>query len=81
MFEIICSYLLIVLLRAKIIEEDVKESLISFLGKHGRINYLRPIYTAFFKRDKETALTTFEKYRNFYHPTFVKYIELLLKTL
>ena len=79
--EVTCSYLLIVLLRGKTIEDDVKESLIDFLGKHGRINYVRPIYTAFFKRDKETALATFEKYRNFYHPTIVKYIELLLKTL
>ena len=79
--EVSCSYLLIVLLRGRTIEDDVMESLIAFLGKHGRINYVRPIYTAFFKRDKETALATFEKYRNFYHPTIVKYIELLLKTL
>ena len=79
--EVNCLYFLIVLLRGKTIEEDVKNALIAFLGKHGRINYVRPIYTAFFKRDKATALATFEKYRDFYHPTIVKYIELLLKTL
>ena len=79
--EVSNAYFLIVLLHGKTIEEDVKESLISFLGKHGRINYVRPIYTAFLKRDKETAIATFEKYRNFYHPSIVKAIELLLKTL
>ena len=79
--EINTAYFLIVLLHGKNIEDNVKESLISFLGKHGRINYIRPLYTAFIQRDKETAMATFEKYRNFYHPTIVKLIELLLKTL
>ena len=79
--EVSCSFFMIVLLHAKTIEDDVKNALIDFLGKHGRINYVRPLYTAFFKRDKETAMETFEKYRNFYHPTIVKVIELLLKTL
>ena len=79
--EVSCSFFMIVLLHAKTIENDVKNALITFLGKHGRINYVRPLYTAFFKRDKETAMATFEKYRNFYHPTIVKLIELLLKTL
>ena len=79
--EVSFSYFMVVLLHAKIIEEDVKNAIIDFLGKHGRINYVRPIYTEFFKRDKETALATFEKYRSFYHPTIVQYIELLLKTL
>ena len=79
--EINCLYFLIVLLHGKTIEDDVKNALITFLGKHGRINYVRPIYTEFFKRDKATALATFEKYRDFYHPMIVKYIELLLKTL
>ena len=79
--EVSFTYFMIILLHARIIEEDVKKSLIDFLGKHGRINYVRPLYTEFFKRDKETALSTFEKYKTFYHPTIVKYIELLLKTL
>ena len=79
--EVSCSYFLIVLLHGKIIENDVLNALIDFLGKHGRINYLRTIYTAFIKRDRETALTTFQKYRNFYHPSIVKYIELLFETL
>jgi leukotriene-A4 hydrolase len=79
--EVNCLYFLIVLFHGKTIEEDVKNALITFLGKHGRINYVRPLYTAFFKRDKETAMETFLKYKSFYHPTIVKLIELLLKTL
>ena len=79
--EVTCSYLLIVLQHGKIIEDNVKESLDSFLGKHGRINYIRPIYSAYIKRDREAAKTTFEKYRNFYHPSMVKTIKYLLKTL
>ena len=79
--EVSCSYFLIVLLHGKTIENDVLNALTDFLGKHGRINYLRPIYTAFIKRDKQTAFNIFQKYRNFYHPSIVKYIELLLKTL
>ena len=79
--EVSCLYFLIVLLHGKTIEEDVKNSLVTFLGKHGRINYLRPLYTAFFKRDKESAIATFEMYRNFYHSMIVRYIELIFKTL
>ena len=79
--EVNCLYFLIVLIHGKTIEEDVKNALITFLGKHGRINYVRPIYTEFIRRDRETAKATFEKYRNFYHPTIVRYIEFLLKTI
>ena len=79
--EVNCLFFLIVLVHGKTIEEDVKDALVTFLGKHGRINYVRPIYTAWIKRDKPAAKATFEKYRNFYHPTIVKYIERLLKTI
>ena len=41
--EVTCSYLLIVLQHGKTIEDNVKEALDSFLGKHGRINYIRSI--------------------------------------
>ena len=79
--EINCLYFLIVLIRGKTIEENVKNALVSFLGKHGRINYIRPIYTELIKRDKQLAVSTFEKYRNFYHPDMVKLIERLIKTI
>ena len=74
-------YYTIVLANAKIFEEKIKQDLIEFLGITGRINYLKILYPAFYKRDKEAALQTFEKYRNFYHPMVVKYIELEFKKL
>ena len=72
---ITCSYLLIVLQHGKSLEDNIKEVLDSFLGKHGRINYVRPIYSAYIKRDRESAKATFEKYRDFYHPSIVQTIE------
>ena len=71
----------ILLNKRNILENDLKEELIEFLGTTGRINYLRDLYPAFYKKDKNAALETFEKYRNIYHPMVVKYIELALKNL
>ena len=71
----------ILLNKRSILENDLKEELIEFLGTTGRINYLRDLYPAFYKKDKNAALETFEKYRNIYHPMVVKYIELALKNL
>ena len=79
--EITCSYLIIVLSNVKTIEGDVKETLDSFLGKHGRINYLRPLYTLYIKIDKPAAVATFEKNRNFYHHMIIKAVESLIRTL
>ena len=79
--EITCTYLLIVLSNVKTIEGDIKETLDSFLGKHGRINYIRPLYTAYIKIDKQAAVATFEKYKSFYHDMIVKAIESLIRTL
>ena len=75
------SYYLTILKRAKNLEDEIKQDLIEFLGTIGRINYLRELYPAFYMRDKNAALETFEKYRNFYHPMVVKYIELEFKKL
>ena len=74
-------YYMIILQRAKKLEDEIKNDLIEFLGTIGRINYLRGLYPEFYKRDKDAALETFEKYRNFYHPMVVKYIELDFKKL
>ena len=79
--EVSTLYYLIVLKFDPELKNDFKEALIDFLGKHGRVNYLRPIYKEFYKRDKKLALNTLDKYRSFYHPTALKYIELDLKTL
>ena len=79
--EITCSYFLIVLLHGPNIEDDVLNALIDFLGKHGRNVYINPTYAAFAQRDRETAFKTFQKYRNFYHPIIVKYLDRLFKLL
>ena len=61
--------------------EGVEEQLILFLGKFGRMKYLRPLYTGFYKRDKETCKATFEKYKSSYHPIAVRLLELDFKKL
>ena len=71
----------IILNKAKTFEDSIKEILIEFLGTIGSTSTLRNLYTLFYKRDKDAALATFEKYRNFYHPSAVKYIELAFRTL
>ena len=58
-----------------------KEALDTFLGKYGRVSYVRPIYTELIKRDKPLAVKIFEKHRHFYHPTIVSLIERLIKTI
>ena len=72
---------LILLNKRNTLKDDLKGELIEFLGTIGRINYLRDLYPAFYKKDKNAALETFEKYRNIYHPMVVKYVELALKYL
>ena len=79
--EVNFGYFMSVLLHGKTLESTVKEALINFLGKFGRLKYLRPLYIAFYKRDKESALATFEKYKSSYHPIAVRMIELDLKNL
>ena len=79
--EVNFGYFMVVLQHGKIIEEDVEEALIAFLGKFGRLKYLRPLYMAFAKRDKETAKATFEKYKSSYHPIAQRLIELDFKKI
>lgn len=71
----------IILRKRNTFEDIIKEELIEFLGTIGRINYLRALYPAYYLKDPNAALETFEKYRNFYHPTVVKYIELAFKNM
>ena len=79
--EINFEYFMDVLIHGKTIEADVEEALIAFLGKFGRMKYLRPLYVAFYKRDKETARATFEKYKSSYHPIAQRLIDLDFKNL
>ena len=72
---------MLILKYGKNISQNVENALIDFLGHHGRINYLRPIYSEFYKRNKQSALATLNKYRSFYHAIVIKYIELDLKLI
>ncbi len=45
------------------------------------MKYLRPLYIDFYKKDKETARATFEKYKSSYHPIAQRLIEMDLKNL
>ena len=55
--------------------EDNIDGLIEFLGLYGRTSYLRPLYIQFYILDKLKAVETFNKYKSFYHPIAVTYIE------
>ena len=79
--EVKVNSYMIVLTKRNSLENKIKEELIEFLGITGRINYLRELYPAFYRKDKNAALETFEKYKNFYHPMVVKYVELALKNI
>ena len=72
---------MVVLLHGKTLDNTFKTALVAFLGKFGRLKYLRPLYRSLYVRDKETALTTFEKWKSTYHPIAVRLIELDFKSL
>ena len=78
--EVSCSYYLTVLYHGAL-STKFEDSLVDFLGKHGRINYIRPLFSALARRNKELAIKTLDKYRNFYHSIIIKYIEIDLKSL
>ena len=78
--EVSCSYYLTILYHGTL-STKFEESLVDFLGKHGRINYIRPLFSALARRNKELAIKTLDKYRNFYHSIIIKYIEIDLKSL
>ena len=68
--EVSCSYYLTVLYHGAL-STKFEESLVDFLGKHGRINYIRPLFSALARRNKELAIKTLDKYRNFYHSIII----------
>ena len=78
--EVSCSYYLTVLYHGAL-STKFEDSLVDFLGKHGRINYIRPLFSALARRNKELTIKTLDKYRNFYHSIIIKYIEIDLKSL
>jgi leukotriene-A4 hydrolase len=53
-------------LRAK--DESVYQPTADLLGQVGRMKFVRPLYRGLAEVDRELALKTFEKNRDFYHP-------------
>lgn len=47
----------------------------NLLGEVGRMKFVRPLYRSLNKVDRELALKTFEKYRDFYHPICRQLVE------
>ena len=79
--EVNFGYFMVVLLHGKELDDVFKTALIAFLGKFGRLKYLRPLYRALYVRDKDTALATFDKWKSSYHPIAVRLIELDFKSM
>ncbi|KAK3327366.1 peptidase family M1-domain-containing protein [Cercophora scortea] len=53
-------------MRAK--DSSAYQGVADLLGQVGRMKFVRPLYRGLNKVDRELALATFEKYRDFYHP-------------
>ncbi|KAI9373139.1 leukotriene A-4 hydrolase [Aspergillus egyptiacus] len=49
-------------------DKSVVEPTTDLLGKIGRMKFVRPLYRALQKFDRQVAVDTFEKYKDFYHP-------------
>jgi leukotriene-A4 hydrolase len=49
-------------------DEEVYQPAADLLGKVGRMKFVRPLYRGLEKCDRNLALATFEKNKDFYHP-------------
>ena len=49
-------------------DATVNQPTAELLGKVGRMKFVRPLYRYLEKADRDLALKTFEKHKNFYHP-------------
>ncbi|KAI4250281.1 MAG: hypothetical protein L6R42_008782, partial [Xanthoria sp. 1 TBL-2021] len=63
--EIVSRYLAVGL-KAK--SEEVLEPTAALLGRVGRMKFVRPLYKKLNEVDRELAVKTFEKNKDFYHP-------------
>jgi leukotriene-A4 hydrolase len=79
--EVNFGYYMVILLHAENLEDTFKTALNAFLGKFGRLKYLRPLYRSYYVRDKEAALSAFNEWKGSYHPIAVRMIELDFKSL
>ncbi|KAK3377953.1 leukotriene A-4 hydrolase [Podospora didyma] len=62
-----------VALRAK--DSTAYQGVADLLGQVGRMKFVRPLFKSLNKVDRELALKTFEKYRDFYHPICRQMVE------
>ena len=79
--EVNFGYYMVILLHAENLDDTFKNALDAFLGKFGRLKYLRPLYRSYYVRDKEAALRAFNEWKGSYHPIAVRMIELDFKSL
>ena len=79
--EVNFGYYMVILLHAENLDDTFKNALDGFLGKFGRLKYLRPLYRSYYVRDKEAALRAFNEWKGSYHPIAVRMIELDFKSL
>ena len=79
--EVNFGYYMVILLHAENLDDTFKTALDAFLGKFGRLKYLRPLYRSYYVRDKEAALRAFNEWKGSYHPIAVRMIELDFKSL
>jgi leukotriene-A4 hydrolase len=56
-------------------DTSVYEPTADLLGKVGRMKFVRPLYRQLAMVDRELALKTFEKNRDFYHPICRELVE------
>lgn len=78
----ICLRWYLLALRAGYTASTVPAAALSFVTKHGRMKYNRPIYREFFKLGgefRQRAIETFLQHRQFYHPIAAAMIEKDLK--
>jgi len=78
--EVNFGYYMVILLHAENLDDTFKNALDAFLGKFGRLKYLRPLYRSYYVRDKEAALRAFNEWKGSYHPIAVRMIELDFKS-
>jgi leukotriene-A4 hydrolase len=56
-------------------DKSVFEPTEELLGRVGRMKFVRPLYRALVQADREIAVRTFEKLKNFYHPICRQMVE------
>ena len=56
-------------------DKNAYKSVADLLGEVGRMKFVRPLFRSLNKVDRDLALKTFEKNRDFYHPICRQMVE------